>query len=255
MRMIIKAISIILIFVMATMMLSSCSDFLISIIGNSSGTGKPVYKYPTWDLFPEGYTGGYGIQPGAMIEYWWVETYEECVAAVNKLKSHGSTFANDNILTYDDFLFDAKYCFVIIGDGIYGDEIKPGDDPFDRWAENVRIDCFAFFEEVSIDELIFSHVGRYDAYLFSSQSKYDDWKGYISEDTVEIGEWIMDYELHHKKGFYRCYREVFLYEQCIIFIEPRFFVEGGHENELSMTDECIKELISKGKVIELNDKE
>jgi hypothetical protein len=41
------------------------------------------------ELFPDGYTGGFHHQPGANIEYWWVETYEEAIEAIELLENRG----------------------------------------------------------------------------------------------------------------------------------------------------------------------
>ena len=37
--------------------------------------------------YPEGYTGGHGISYGSSVEYYWVESYEECLDAIETIKS------------------------------------------------------------------------------------------------------------------------------------------------------------------------
>ena len=109
-------------------------------------------------IFPEGYTGGWGIEFGSGEEIYWVETYEEAVAAMDQLKSHGSTFYKTAIFSYEGDLFNTKYCFRFQGKK---DNVKFGDNPYDRWAENVVVESIGFFEDVTIDELVYSNIDDY----------------------------------------------------------------------------------------------
>ena len=154
-KQIIKTVSVVLVFVLSVLALSSCGvvDYINGLFESNSQhidddkggiNGNHSYHY----LFPEGYTGGFNHQPGENVEYWWVETYEECLEAIELLKSHGSTFANDILLTYDGDLFDCKYRFMITGVGATTEKIEWGDNPFDRYANNVYLNCYAFFDEV-----------------------------------------------------------------------------------------------------------
>ena len=147
----------------STLLLSSCSP-----------KGTPVEDDNDWaseipngsffNYFPEGYTGGFGIEPGNPSACYWVETYEECQAAIDLLKSHGSTFSETAIFTYEGYLFDTKYCFFI--DRNKADYIPYGDNPFDRKAEEVKVVSYAFCEDVTIDELIYSYITLYVAKIF-----------------------------------------------------------------------------------------
>ena len=117
-------------------------------------------------FYPEGYTAGFpkltyddGI---TRTEFWWVETYEECLAAIELLESHGSSFEYKSISTYEGDLFDVKYCFEI-PNWIINANIKFGDNPFDRYAANVRIRSYAFFEDVTIDEINYGDIRDYAA--------------------------------------------------------------------------------------------
>lgn len=114
------------------------------------------------NYFPEGYTGGFHIDRGSGAAYYWVETYEECQAAIELLKSHGSRFGQTLIFTYEGELFDTKYCFSI--NRKRADKIKYGEDPFDRYADGVYVFSYAFYDDVTIDELIYSYVGWHNAY-------------------------------------------------------------------------------------------
>ena len=146
-----------LVILCTTLMLSSCN------------IGVGDMGHSTHDLFPEGYTGGFRHQPGANIEYWWVETYEECLEAIELLKSHGSTFEETAIFTYDGDLFDTKYCFVIKHSHEDTDYIKFGDNPFDRRAIDVAVRSYAFFDNVTIDEINHSLIQNYEVYRISSE--------------------------------------------------------------------------------------
>ena len=112
---------------------------------------------------PEGYTGGfnYYYNYGAPeMEYYWVESYDECMAAIEKLESHGSKIDKSLIFSYEGDAFDTKYCFSF--DRGKTDKIVFGEDPFDRYTEKVSIRAWAFFDDVEIEELIYSNVENYN---------------------------------------------------------------------------------------------
>ncbi len=142
-------------------LLSSCNSF------NKTNNDSDIINgnHPDWDFYPEGYTGGFRHQPGCDVEYWWVETYEECVAAIEMLKSHGSTFAESVIFTYEGDLFDTKYCFEIPHYDNRTEEIEFGDNPFERRGGDVLVCSYAFFEDVTIEEINYSYVSRYRSCL------------------------------------------------------------------------------------------
>ena len=144
----IKFISVVLIFILSAFTLSSCGLMYRT----------RFFKYP------DGYTAGFGYNhPMDSTEYAWVETYEEVEEAIELLSSHGSNFYKTAFFNYEGDLFDTKYCFKFQGKK---DNIKYGENPFDRYAEKVYIYSYAFFEDVTIDELVFSHLIDYDvAYL------------------------------------------------------------------------------------------
>ena len=95
-----RIISLILsaVILVSTLLLSSCGG---------------IFRLRT--VFPEGYTGGFmkHIDDGSGIEFYWVETYDELVEAMNLFRSHGSTFAESAIFTYEGDLFDTKYCICL----------------------------------------------------------------------------------------------------------------------------------------------
>lgn len=141
-KVIIKTISAMLVFVLSIFALSSCGG---------------IFRIRS--IFPEEYTGGFGdLDNGSGIKYYWVETYEELIAAMNLLRSHGSTFLKNAVLNYEGDLFDTKYCITISRFDGNADYVKFGDDPYDRWAKDVLVMSYGFFEDVTIDELVYSYV-------------------------------------------------------------------------------------------------
>ena len=113
--------------------------------------------------YPEGYTGGFkNVDDRSETECWWVETYDELMEAVDLLKSHGSTFRKSIVSDYVGDLYDIKYCITIDRKTGETEKIKYGDNPFDRKAAGVVILSYAFFEDVTIDELNYSYLTDYD---------------------------------------------------------------------------------------------
>ena len=160
----------------AFLLIVSLSLFVISCDKTDIGHTDDAF-------YPEGYTCGFPYfirQPGSELEFWWVETYDECLSAINLLKSHGSTFAPNAIFSYEGDLFDTKYCFIF---NQPKDSIKFGENPFDRWAGNVEIKTYAFFEDVSIDELVYSYISQYDV-LALNIIRYSDIDKTFDLDSV-----------------------------------------------------------------------
>lgn len=132
------------------MMKKILSVILLLAILTLTSCGKNIY--------PKGFTGGIGIERGSGRQVAWVETSDDLYTSANLLKNHDSTFIGGYIF-YSEELFDVKYCFVF--DHGY-DKIKYDDSHFDRWAEDVEIRSYGFFDDVSIDDLNYSMVDDYD---------------------------------------------------------------------------------------------
>lgn len=160
------------------------STLLLSSCYNSS-----IEKY-----FPEGFTGGFGIDDGSGRACYWVEAYEECQAAIELLKSHGSTFSKTAIFTYEGDLFDTKYCLSI--NIRQADKIKYGENPFDRYAGKVTISSYAFYEGVTIDELNYSYVENYSCYKLAARDTffnlYKDNGSFTNDDIGKIDSSSVD---------------------------------------------------------------
>lgn len=223
-----KTTSIILCLVMiaTTVLLSSCSNLF----------AKGEYD------FPEGYTGGfrrYSEFERQEVSYW-VETYDELVAAMELLKSHGSTFAERAIFTYEGDLFDTKYSLTFRRKK--SDKIKYGEDPFDRWAEDVVVLSWAFYDEVSIDELNYSYVQNYKCYGIYENDEFFEWyenhPNYKRSDLT-VGR---DYDSYHDE-FVRVYN---LNNVQIASIAPR----GLRENEVMIPESGQEAILGSLTVVE-----
>lgn len=180
---VIKFAGVILLFVLLAFTFTGCDVFERIFSGgesenkgaNNENPGGEIGNHSgNRDFYPEGYTGGlmlHSLYEGPVVEYKWVETYEELCGGIELLKSHGSTFNQQNgdfipAIECDNLAFDIKYVFVITGEEQcrkYGEE----GNFFDRKLEDVSILTYIFFDDVTIDELEFSHIGNYDSYYLS----------------------------------------------------------------------------------------
>ena len=190
---IIKTISAVTVIVLMMLMLSSCGA---PIIGHTGGfTGEPFWDY----------------------DYYWVETYDECVEAIERMKVHGSTFYETMLVSYEGDLFDMKYCIKVRDEEkeiMHPYEIftfKFGAQKFDWKAEKVEIMCFAFLEDVTIDEILSStnsknrsNVWNFKSYKIIPNADYAKNNNFsydgITIDSLElVEEWdhytIYDYTL------------------------------------------------------------
>lgn len=137
--------------------------------GSSGGQQLPLPDYGFVSMFPDDWTGGFMREGGHDVEYWWVETYDELMAAIDELKAHESTFLNDEslIVDYQGEMFDVKYCIQIIPAKPGTEKIKFGDDPFDRKATDIEILTWCFFEDITIDEINYGSVRLCNAFELS----------------------------------------------------------------------------------------
>ena len=206
-KIIIKTISAVLVFVLSILTLSSCGFLLV---------GK---KYP------EGYTGGLGGTYGS--EYCWVETYAEVLEAIDELESYGSTFRNSAFFSYEGELFDTKYCFIFAGKK---HSIKKDKKFSERWAEDIEIRSYGFFEDVSIPELEYSHIEDYDVVDLLSYPLCYKLEEPVDRDslTYEVSDFI-DYG-HFGISIYQ--RDVNL-----------FYITRSKEGEdKKISDECFNDI-------------
>ena len=187
-----KIVAAILFVCILSTLLASCSLINVNLknekgsntndLNNSNSDDKKVGLEDLDSYFPEGYTGGIGINPGFETEYYWVETYEECLSAIELLKSHGSTFVEQPQITYEGDLFDVKYCFKM-AHGDKSDKIEWGENPFDRKSLDVQVNSFVFFDDVEIEDFLYSLITKYNAHmLYAGDTKIDCEDGECSAD-------------------------------------------------------------------------
>lgn len=218
-----KITSILLCIVMlaTTVLLSSCSNLF----------ARGEYN------FPEGYTGGIRREPHLMKAgiYYWVETYDELVAAMELLKSHGSTFRTSVIFTYEGDLFDTKY--YIYFNREKSDKIKYGDNPFDRWAEDVVVASFAFYDDVSIDELVYSSVQQYQCYTISiNQYRFPQWYETNADKDMDSNDLYIEQNEYGINIYTRNYK-------MLLSI-------GGFNSSYPIPQDCLDTMIESAIVIE-----
>ena len=166
-----KIISIILICSMLLALLSGCSYFDKTNDGgneNKEDTDKsdPVNgNCSSSHLVPEGYTGGFSYDSclHAVTGFYWLETYEEVLEAIELLASHGSTVENKQYgntvkrsigFNYEGDLFDVKWCFRYSRSK--AEPLEEGKSFFDRRIDEGEFVWYAFAKDVTIDKLVYS---------------------------------------------------------------------------------------------------
>ena len=198
-----------------------------------------------WEFYPEGYTAGFpemrrSWNEGARIEIWWVETYDECVEAIELLKSHGSKFDQYSgaISSYEGDLFDVKYCFkIFLSDSTYQTEtIQYGDNPFDRKAARIYLYSYVFLDDVTIDEINYGDISDYNVYLISGKAKNLD----ISNLSTYEFEWSLNEE--YQKTY-------FVHDSSNLSYETIILKSSDQDNCKLISDEEILMLLSSIKKI------
>ena len=170
-----RIISFILICSIMLALLTGCSYFDKTNDGgneNKEDTDKsdPVNgNCSSSHLVPEGYTGGFSQDPcmHAVTGFYWLETYEEVLEAIELLASHGSTVENKQYgntvkrsigFNYEGDLFDVKWCFVYSRSK--AEPLEEGKNFFDRRIDEGEFCWYAFGKDVTIEELIYSSYQR-----------------------------------------------------------------------------------------------
>ena len=218
--------------VAALLLLTSCAVIYREEIYNYIKYRYAVGLEDDEKAFPEGYTGGFGIPNGSGLEYYWVETYEECQEAIKLLKSHGSTFEQWPIFTYNGELFDTKYCFKMKNSN--SDKIQYGENPFDRKSEGVAVWSCVLINGVEIDELVYSDISSYDAYILFTPGTSD--VGILEEYPASDGftyEWVEDDSTDFFAGAYFIYID----SKLALSLSPVY--RGGHE----LSEEILKAIL------------
>ena len=223
----IKFISVVIIFILSAFTLSSCGLMYRT----------RFFKYP------DGYTAGFGYNhPMDSTEYAWVETYEELEEAIELLSSHGSNFYKTAFFNYEGDLFDTKYCFKFQGKK---DNIKYGENPFDRYAEKVYIYSYAFFEDVTIEELVFSHLIDYDVLYFYPHKNF--YNHYPTDNTLRRLSNDFTYSMDNGRSISSIYSEdISSFENGCLFkmYRKKWDTELSESIYYEISDECMNAIFN-----------
>ena len=120
--------------------------------------------YPTYS---EGYTGGFDLSDPKHnsindYEIHWLETYEELLVAVEHLRAAGNTI-NISLPSYETEGVDAKYYISFKRKG--SNHLEEGQEWYDRGGiSHINIDYYGFVDDVTIEELVYSYVSRYNCF-------------------------------------------------------------------------------------------
>ena len=152
-------------------------------------------------IVPEGYTGGitWDYHNHLVYGYYWLETYEEVLEAVELLKSNGSTILRSIAFDCDDEILDSKFCFVYPRSK--AEPLEEGKNFFDRKIDNCEFMWFAFFENVTIDELLYSTVSRYDSVKIS-YVKPGNFADIYDTDEVTLDWYLSELGLEPDGSYY-----------------------------------------------------
>lgn len=212
----------------------ACSLFGCNINPDNSDING---NHTRWDFYPEGYTAGFPYlvnqSNGSRLEFWWVETYEECIAAIELLEENGSSFAKTAIFTYDGDLFDTKYLFKISHNNKHTEEISFGDNPFDRRAMDVEVASIAFFDEVTIDEINHGDLENYEVYEVNSYLNNYSNKPVIDDEHIKC-EWGKN-----SSGKDEYYVRDLIQNEKILMISS-----FGYNDDPNKANECIRAVLN-----------
>lgn len=189
----------------------------------------PVFRS---SIYPEGYIGGVGISYGSGAQLYWVETYEEALECIELLKSHGSTISESLLYSYEGDLFDTKYLFTFSGKM---DAAKYGDNLCDRYAENVSVETYGFFEDVDIKDFEYTYISNFDVLYF--EPNIDFYRAYNSDE--DINRDLLTYESYENMPtYYKTYFNV-TYDKT-----PFAQIYRSKNNEQTKLDEeCINAIL------------
>ena len=189
----------------------------------------PVFRS---SIYPEGYIGGVGISYGSGTQLYWVETYEEALECIELLKSHGSTISESLLYSYEGDLFDTKYLFRFCGKK---DAAKYGDNLCDRYAENVSVETYGFFEDVDIKDFEYTYISNFDVLYF--EPNIDFYRAYNSDEDIDRD--LLTYESYENMPtYYKTYLTV-RYDKTLF---ARTYRSKNNE-QTKLDEECINAIL------------
>ena len=156
------------ILLLISILFSFVSCDLISDIVDRLTEDPPRYyaEYDESFPFPKGYTGGVETNYQWHLDYEvkWLDTYDELKDAVTRLRAHGTEVDPTVLFDCEEYGLDLKFC--LISPRYLSEELSEGQGYFDRKLIRVSISTYVFFEDASIDEIIF------DWLLYDQSYKY-----------------------------------------------------------------------------------
>ena len=230
-----RKITAFLLLIVIAFSLSSCEKY------RELGVDGPNCGPDPWEFYPDGYTAGFPSmirewKNGCSDEIWWVETYEECLGAIELLKSRGSEFTHISLLSYEGEFCDIKYCFLFpsVCDG--SEQISFGENPFDRKANNVIVYSCIFLDDVTVDEINYGDIADYNVYSAHSVKMKQQNAVYSF-----YYEWIMNDDNENT---------------CLVYLNDevcyRFIQKSKNQiSNVSLSDECVWALISSIRTINI----
>ena len=129
--------------------------------------------------YPDGYTAGDGGDP-CMFElygFYWLETYDEVLEAIELLESHGSQIESRFGLTCDGEPYDIKWCFGFKWKYVdefdetktFYEHLAEGMSFFDRRIDGGYFTCYILRKDVTIEELNYSYLSLYDSFCLKTE--------------------------------------------------------------------------------------
>ena len=85
-------------------------------------------------------------------EFYWLDTYEEVLEAIELLESHGSTVNRNIISTYESEQIDSKYLFLC--EKKNAEPLEEGKDFFDRKMDDSCFLWYGFYNELTVEYLM-----------------------------------------------------------------------------------------------------
>ena len=185
-----KILTSILLLVSVVLSFVSCRavGYIISCLDTSGARG-----YSEWYEgcpVPEGYTGGFNknYQYHTVTEIKWLETYDEMVDAVTRLRAHGTEIDPIALFDCEEYGFDLKFCMEF---NRPKEPLSEGQGYFDRKLIGVIVNTYVFFEDITIEKLVYSAVDMYKNVSTVNNRYHSDLTAIQSTDTVTIEEVVV----------------------------------------------------------------
>ena len=147
---------------------------------NTTNTSNTTNKKDR--IVPKGYTGGLesDLCFHEVYAVYWLETYDEVLAAVELLKSHGSTIKRSMAFNCEGELLDVKFCFLY--ERSKAQKLEEGKNFFDRKIDDGEFIWFALYDKVSIDGMMYNNT----IYHYDLMSVHGATPGYFDRDFENV---------------------------------------------------------------------